>query len=190
MPNENTKSSSSVHLLSGLSRFSPEMSSSASSSHSDPDGIVVIEESDIVVLDEENSDTSSFQSAADSEIVVLENEEEDILDLDDEDGLNDDGLLVVRVRHSAGVLEEEKGKGNISNSAISGEVDKRSIDDGTPNGEQSHASTRASENSKYLEEEAMEASVPRASSGSLHPSDSSSVPSSEWCFCPSRSTAG
>ena len=189
MPNENTKSSSSVHLLSGLSRFSPEMSSSASSSHSDPDGIVVIEESDIVVLDEENSDTSSFQSAADSEIVVLE-EEEDILDLDDEDGLNDDGLLVVRVRHSAGVLEEEKGKGNISNSAISGEVDKRSIDDGTPNGEQSHANTRASENSKYLEEEAMEASVPRASSGSLHPSDSSSVPSSEWCFCPSRSTAG
>ena len=164
------------------------MSSSASSSHSDsdPDGIVVIEESDIVVLDEENSDASSFKSTEDSEIVVVA--EEDILDLDDVDdhGFNDDGLLAPRVRHFAGPEE-----GNISNSVISREVDKettRSIDAGTPI-EESHANTRTTDHSKNLEEEVPGASITRAASGSLHPSHSSSVPK-EWCFCPSKSTTG
>ena len=166
------------------------MSSSASSSHSDsdPDGIVVIEESDFVVLDEENSDVSSFKSAEDSEIVVVA--EEDILDLDDDHGLNDDGLLALRVRHFAGPEE-----GNISNSVISGEVDKetmRSIDAETPTLEESHANTRTTHDSKNLEEEeeVPGASIARAASGSLHPSHSSSVPTEEWCSCPSKSTTG
>ena len=172
-------------------RIPPEMSSPTSSSHSDPDGIVVIEESDVVVLDdeEENSDTASFKSAADSEIVVLE--EEDVLDLDDvvdDDGLNDDGLLILSVRHSSSSKEV---RGNVSNSLISREVDNevvRSIDDGTPNLEESHANNaQATDDSKNLED-LPGASVPIASSRSLQPSHSSSM-TSERCYCPSKSIA-
>ena len=186
--------------------------SSSSPSHSDPDGIVVIEESDFVVLNEEDSsDTSSFQSAADSEIVVLE-EEDTILDLadDDDDGLGDDGLLVVLgVRHSSGL--EEEGTSHVSNSVISGEIDnekKTSIEDRTPNLEESHRTlTRATgtsnlqeshtshtqateDDSKKVEEEVPGASQPRAASGSLHASHSSSECTAEWCSCPSKLTAG
>jgi len=186
--------------------------SSSSPSHSDPDGIVVIEESEFVVLNEEDSsDTSSFQSAADSEIVVLE-EEDTILDLaedDDDDGLGDDGLLVVLgVRHSSGL--EEEGTSHVSNSVISGEIDneKTSIEDGTPNLEESHRTlTRATgtsnlqeshtshtqateDDSKKVEEEVPGASQPRAGSGSLHASHSSSECTAEWCSCPSKLTAG
>ena len=185
---------SSLHLPRQSGQL-PEMSSSSSSSHSDPDGIVVIEESDIVVLDsdeaEDSATSSSFKSAADSEIVVLE--EDDLLDLDDaesEHALNDGGAL--RVRHSSARVRVEE-EGNVSNSFL-GEERSRPIDGGETTDEagESHGNnTPLTNDSKNVEAEEVlsGASGPRTALGSRQSSHSSSS-RPEWCFCPQKFTTG
>ena len=95
----------------------------SSSSYTDPGGIEVIDESDIVVLNVENSDSSFKSEEDDLEMIVLEEEEDP---LDDIEELNAADGLVPGVEEDFTDLEE----GEADDASSSG-IARETVNDAT-----------------------------------------------------------
>ena len=158
---------------------------SSSSSYPDPDGIELIEvidESDIVVFNAENSDSSSFKSAeVDSEINLPE---EDLLDVIEE---YDFGLVPASGVEDDFAYLEEGEAADAADEVTSSEIARETVNDAT------RAKTEEGGGSLSREGQESEGAStpppPGTASGNEQAPFATAMPSG-CCSCPGKMTAG